>query len=577
MAERYIRLYTLPQDLYTAGSPLVIAAGALLKDTQTGRVLAQLKLRSISDQRIRAVKVRVIGCDVSQEIVCRQEYQYLDLEVKRDMLFGSKEAILLPSSSVRSFTVEPIAVYYADGTGYEYEDSRWESLPEQEDLTTRLFDAELIKQYRLDTSEKSRFVPLETRDLWLCSCGEINHPFECCRRCGVDLDSLNRFLDVDVLRERKKLRLVDEAADAARRDEQRKTLSYRLKHAGLILIPVLLVAAVLIGAYLLSSKREQRYLSADELFAAGSYSEAAEIYEDLGSYRDAASKADVARDAAARLSTYTRAGKLLANARYDDAYESYTSLGDYKDAAKLALEARYRKALELIERGPEAYDEAITILTELGDYADAPVVLSHFHERLLTRELNYSADADGPLTLSYAYDSAGRISEVTELLSAYPGKEDRTSTYSYNEDGSYSILEGQVEKRYDAYGSYLGQGEVSTYSYEYGFFSSGVMHYVDTYDVETGGFCGETVNDEHGNHIRTTAADGSLTTMTNDYEGDLLVRQETFAPDGSLTARLSCEYDEQGRLKRTTHMVVGGATTVTSYSYGLIYAPDFVS
>ena len=32
MAERYTRLYTLPENLYTEGAPLVIAAGALLKD-----------------------------------------------------------------------------------------------------------------------------------------------------------------------------------------------------------------------------------------------------------------------------------------------------------------------------------------------------------------------------------------------------------------------------------------------------------------------------------------------------------------------------------------------------------------
>ncbi len=574
MAERYTRLFTLPQDLYTAGSPLVIAAGALLKDTQTGRVLAQLKLRSISDQTIRAVKLRVIGYDVSQEVLCRQEHQYLDLDVKRDALFGAKEAILFPVSSVRSFTVEPLAVYFADGSSYLYEDSRWESLPAQEDLISRLFDAELIRQYRLETSEKSRYVPLSTRDLWLCSCGEINHPFECCHRCGMDLDSLDRLLSVDVLRECKNQRLLDEAAEAAQRDEQRHSLSYKLKRAGLILIPVVLIGALLAAVYVVSSRREARYLSADELFAAGSYSEAAALYEDLGSYRDAASKAEVARDAAARVSSYTRAGKLLENGRYDDAYDAYVSLGSYQDSAKLAKEAHYRKALELIEKGPESYLDAIALLEELGDYSDASVVLSHFHDRLVTEDLNYNAEADGPLTIAYSYDSAGRIASVTELFSAYPGKEDRVSTYSYGEDGAYSVLVGQVEKRYDPYGSYLGQGEVTSFSYDYGFFSSGIIHYCDTYDVETGGFRGETVNDEQGNPVRITAADGSLTTKKNEYEDGLLLRQESFSSDGTLIDRLSCEYDEQGRLKRTTYMVVDGPTTVTSYGYGLIYAPD---
>ena len=34
MAERYTRLYSLPGNLYTPGAPIVIAAGALLKDNQ---------------------------------------------------------------------------------------------------------------------------------------------------------------------------------------------------------------------------------------------------------------------------------------------------------------------------------------------------------------------------------------------------------------------------------------------------------------------------------------------------------------------------------------------------------------
>ena len=63
MAERYTRLFSLPQDLYAPGAPLVIAAGALLKDSQTGSVLAQLKLRSLSDVTISAVKLQVVGYD----------------------------------------------------------------------------------------------------------------------------------------------------------------------------------------------------------------------------------------------------------------------------------------------------------------------------------------------------------------------------------------------------------------------------------------------------------------------------------------------------------------------------------
>ena len=56
MAERYSQLYLLPEDLYTPGAPLVIAAGALLRDTLTGQLIAQLKLQSITVKTITAVK-----------------------------------------------------------------------------------------------------------------------------------------------------------------------------------------------------------------------------------------------------------------------------------------------------------------------------------------------------------------------------------------------------------------------------------------------------------------------------------------------------------------------------------------
>ena len=43
MSERYSRLFTLANNLYSGGSPVLIAAGALSKSHQTGRVIAQLK------------------------------------------------------------------------------------------------------------------------------------------------------------------------------------------------------------------------------------------------------------------------------------------------------------------------------------------------------------------------------------------------------------------------------------------------------------------------------------------------------------------------------------------------------
>ena len=115
MSERYSRLFTLPENLYTVGSPVVIAAGTLLKDNQTGKVVAQLKLRSISDKVIKAVKVSLNLFDTAGNPIGNAvDYEYLDLDVSRDTEFGQKNPVLVAESKARSYEVTVTEVVFAD-------------------------------------------------------------------------------------------------------------------------------------------------------------------------------------------------------------------------------------------------------------------------------------------------------------------------------------------------------------------------------------------------------------------------------------------------------------------------------
>lgn len=573
MAERYTRLFSLAEDLYVPGAPLVISAGALLKDGQTAQVLVQLKLRSISEKTISAVKLEVFGYDMSKTEICREEHQYLDLSVTRDESFGSKEAIPLPNHAVRSFTVRVLAVYFTDGTRYAGPDALWQPLPVQEDLVTRLYDTELIRQYRIDTSERSRFVPMDCGDLWLCACGEINHKGEYCFRCGQIFEDTMSLLNIDLLKANKAKRLEDEEERAREAEKRKNSLGYRLRRVLLILIPLLLIAGAAIGVYVYSAHRAAAYEQAVELLASGEYGAAAAAFERLGNYRDAARQASAARVEDAQLSTYTRAGKLLANGRYDDAVELYETLGDYRDSAELVLEARYRKGLELIEVG--VCDEALALFTELGDYRDSAEIAAHFFPRLILEELSWRADLDGPVTTRCSYDGQGRLAARTELLSAYPGREDQTHVYEYGSDGGWLVRSGQLLMRYDAHGNLLGQGDVALYTYEYSFYEGGGVQYCFIYDAETGEYRGSSAYDTHGNCIGTENEDGVGYVLRNEYEGERLVRQERYDTSGTLLERTSYEYREDGQLKRSSMIVPGASSAVTTnYSYGLIYAPE---
>lgn len=115
MSERYSRLFSLPGNLYTDGSPVLITAGALLKDNRNGKVLAQLKFRNISQKAIRSVKVKINACDTANcPLAGVDAFSYLDLTVAAGEEFGQSKPIYLPDATTRSFTVEILSVVFAD-------------------------------------------------------------------------------------------------------------------------------------------------------------------------------------------------------------------------------------------------------------------------------------------------------------------------------------------------------------------------------------------------------------------------------------------------------------------------------
>ena len=94
---------------------MLIAAGALLKDNQTGKVLAQLKFRNISQKAIQSVKVKVNAYDTAGcPLAGMDSFSYLDLSVAANEEFGQSKPIYLPDATTRAFSVEILSVVFAD-------------------------------------------------------------------------------------------------------------------------------------------------------------------------------------------------------------------------------------------------------------------------------------------------------------------------------------------------------------------------------------------------------------------------------------------------------------------------------
>lgn len=120
MSERYTRLFSLPENIGQDGCPVLISAGALLKDNNTGKLLVQLKLRNISEQVIKSVKVKINAYDTAEiSLDGIEAFSYLDLAVERDGEFGSKTPIVLPDKTTRSVSVEILSVVFGNGQHYQ--------------------------------------------------------------------------------------------------------------------------------------------------------------------------------------------------------------------------------------------------------------------------------------------------------------------------------------------------------------------------------------------------------------------------------------------------------------------------
>lgn len=230
MSERYLKLFSLEENLYIPGSPVLIAASALLKDTQTGRILGQLKLQNISDQSIKAATVALVPLDtVGNPLGEPVSYQYLDLEVTRDAYWGSQDPIRFSDPSTRAYTASVKEVIFSDNSIWTAPNSAWKALPAKTTLETQLDDFELVTQYKMHFGLDCQYAYQTVEDLWYCPCGAINHQGESvCHACQKDRNELAG-VDWDLLRkeaaERVAQKRAEEAALAA--EKKAKQLEHR--------------------------------------------------------------------------------------------------------------------------------------------------------------------------------------------------------------------------------------------------------------------------------------------------------------------------------------------------------------
>ena len=441
MAEKFTRVFSLPTDLYAEGSPLIIAAGALLKDNTTGRILAQLKLKNLESKAVRAARVRLWPADaMGREAEAPVEYTYLDLEAARGKDFGTKNPIPLPDASTRSFRAEVTEAAFADGSVWTgAEDKAWEPVPTGKTLEEELRDPELVKQLRLTRGQDCRYFPLRDRDIWRCACGEPVRG-QTCPVCGkscfeTNFQALTEARDRRVAAEQASRQAAEKAAReqaeaaaqlAREKKGKRRRLAKRLT-AVILPLAVLIAAAILLGLPGLSAMRAKKAAEAgDYRTAIAAYQEAAE-HSVFNLFFHADEKAESLVPAL----HYREGEEALGEERYLDAVACFEAAGDYEDAKERITAAQPDVVRELLGKGGIA--EALVRLERIEDTEENAGLLNELR-----------------LRLALAYAEAGDTKESREILKAVKMDE---------EDAAQQELLNQT--RYQIAMTYREQGKTS--------------------------------------------------------------------------------------------------------------------
>lgn len=440
MANRFERLFQLPGKQYTEGSPVILAAGVLSKDTQTGSIIAQLKFQSVSEKRINAVKVSLSAYDVSKaEVQGVTDYQYLELNVGNGQEFGSNKAIVMPVSVTRAFAVNSMLIVFDDGSMWEGS-GNFTVLPTAKSLS--LGEAELEKQYRIATNDKAAYTPNENQGLWQCACGAWNKGTNC-TNCRIIKDKVFSALNVASLSEQANTRLSAEQAtreaeqerqriEREQREEKDRILSERtetrrkkIKKVSIIVSVTLVIAialAIVMDAVIIPNNK---YNGAIALMNDGKYEDAISVFEVLDGYKDSATKVMECK--------YGQAIALMNASEYEKAVLVFEELGDFKDSAtqmsvcKTAIkEVAYNYAISLMDTGK--HEDAVIAFKELGDYKDSSALIVESSKIVASK---YENDGNTERAV-YWYRSVGDVEKVKELMYNYVAShKSRTDMLTY--------------------------------------------------------------------------------------------------------------------------------------------------
>ena len=386
METRYQELYRTPKNIYLLNSPIVISVGVLQRDTTNNKIFAQLKIKSLSTKKIKAITVVLFPLDTADRPLGDSfEYKYLDLNVLRDQEFGQKTPIFFSDINTRRFSTKIKEVIFESNEIWIPSDNEeYCILPDYKDIANQFNDKELLKQYKIDVCPNAMYQYMEYRNLWYCNCGRVNLIEENkCYKCGADRNN-QKNIDFDRLELNAKEREAKEKEAIAKKAEEDGIKKSKRKRniiiAGVILFFLIFLSAIysiVLRPYILyRDEFESIVVDVDN----GSLESVLVRIDELETKGYSKSKLSEIRDEACQ-KICSQAIELANSGEIEKAEIALAKVSDYpglKDEIEVVrssvTDAKYKIAVDAYNN--KQYKEAISIFEEIQNFGDAKEYIS---------------------------------------------------------------------------------------------------------------------------------------------------------------------------------------------------------
>ena len=184
MEENFNPVARTRANYYTPGSPVQFVCVELLRGDVSGENAVCLTFKNISRVTLTALEVHFKCKGVDGVILCEDQFEYRDIEVKPGELFGMDDAVFITSKAITSVDVSLINVYNGKRVVH-LKDIKRVRLSAPRRLSPELQKALESRMNRTGL----KYQPQVFENGWYCACGAF-HPKEedtvYCTECRCD-------------------------------------------------------------------------------------------------------------------------------------------------------------------------------------------------------------------------------------------------------------------------------------------------------------------------------------------------------------------------------------------------------